>query len=125
MGVVNNQPLGRDEMAYAFNTTLYQNGARFATFANLHAALLALESYFQLPRQSAWNFENATYKIKHRGIVVFNSENKEDMESLLKTGYSQTYTIPDMSFLEERVCKKYKKAQQKRQDQFNKHANIA
>ena len=107
-------------MAYALNTTLYQNGKRFATFEYLHGALLALVSYFQLSRESAWHIENATYKIKHRGIVVFNSENREDMESLLETGYSQTYTIPDISFLEERVCKKSEKAQQKRQEKFNK-----
>jgi len=102
-------------MAYAFNTTLYQNGKRFATFANLHAALLALESYFQLPRQSAWHFENATYKIKHNGLVVFNSENREDLERFTR----------GVTVAQELVVEKYKKAQQKRQDRFNKHANIA
>jgi hypothetical protein len=71
-------------MAYALNTTLYQNGKRFATFANIHGALLALESYFQLPRKSAWHFENATYKIKHNGLVVFNSENREDLEKFTR-----------------------------------------
>ena len=107
-------------MAYAMQTTLYQNGKKFATFEHLHGALLALISYFQLSRESAWHIENATYKIKHRGLVVFNSGNKEDMKILLETGYSQTYTIPDISFLEERVCKKSEKAQQKRQEKFNK-----
>jgi len=100
-------------MAYALNTTLYQNGKRFATFANIHGALLALESYFQLPRKSAWHFENATYKIKHNGLVVFNSENREDLEKFTR----------GVTVAQELVVEKYKKAHQKRQDRFNKYAN--
>ncbi len=105
-------------MAYALNTTLYQNGKRFATLANLYAAMLALESYFQLPKKATWNFQNSTYKVKHNGLVVFNSENREDLEK-----FTRGVTVAQ-ELVVESWFNKYKKAQQKRQERFNKYANI-
>ena len=74
-------------MAYALNTTLYQNGKMFATFANIHAALLTVITYFNLPETSPWHIDKVDYKIKHHGIVVFNSKVKEDRLALTRDAF--------------------------------------
>lgn len=128
-------------MAYALNTTLYQNGKRFATFANIHAALLTVITYFNLPETSPWHIDKVDYKIKHHGIVVFNSKVKEDRLALTRDAFgfcgdgdnidvgkahmaNQSDWVQD-GFLFKQVSAKIKKAQQKRQERFNKNADIA
>ena len=102
-------------MAHALNTTLYQNGKRFATFANVHGAILTVLTYFNLPEDSPWHIDKVDYKIKRNGIVVFNSENREDLEKFTR----------GVTVAQELVVEKYKKAQQKRQERFNKYSKIA